>query len=87
MPIENKTQFQAKDVRLLRERLVWVYKKCTPDIQAQITQTLLAFAKSVSEYCQCEEKVYISKENKFACLNCGIRHTKADGNVNPKVIK
>ena len=87
MSIKNETNFKVKDVRLLRERLAWVYKKCTPDIQTQITQTLLAFAKSVSEYCQCEEKVYIAKENKFACLNCGTRHIKAEGDIKLKVVK
>ena len=86
--MNNKTQiketiFKAKDVRLLRERLVWAAKKSPPQIQTVIHQTLLAFAKSVSVYCLCEEKVYIVAENKDACLNCGTRH---ENNMKPLTI-
>ena len=70
----KETVFKAKDVRLLRERLVWAMKKSPPQIQTIIHQTLLVFANNVKEYCLCEEKVYITAENKDACLNCGTRH-------------
>ena len=68
-----ETIFKAKDVRLLRERLVWALKRSPPQVQAQIHQTILLFAKNVAEYCQHEDYVFIGVENKNACLNCGTR--------------
>lgn len=47
-------------------------------IQDQINKTLKQFATAVSEYCECEEKVYVANESKFACLNCGRRTLKPD---------
>ncbi len=70
---QKLTLFKSQDVRLLRERLCWVMKKSPPHIQAQINDTLLRFAKSVSEYCRCEDRSYVAAENKYACLNCGKR--------------
>lgn len=79
MDAENTTQFKADDVRILRETLVGVMKKAPPQIQARCHDALLRFAKSVSEYCKCEERVFVEHEQKFACLNCGRRHIKKEG--------
>lgn len=76
---KKETTFKAKDVRLLRERLAWCFKKSPPQIQQQIHQTLIQFAANVSEYCQCEEKAFVAPENKYACLNCGKRHNSPEG--------
>lgn len=74
----KETLFKANHVRLLRERLVWIYRKSPPMIQDQINKTLKQFALAVSEYCECEEKVYVAPESKYACLNCGRRTLKVD---------
>ena len=71
-----ETLYKNEHVRILRERLVWVYKRSPPQIQELINQSLLKFAEAVKEYCQCEERVWVKTENKFACLNCGTRHDK-----------
>ena len=71
---QDETLFKLKDVRLLRERLAWCFKKSPPMIQDQIHKTLLQFAENVKEYCKCDEQAYIAKEGKNACLNCGKRH-------------
>lgn len=68
-----RTCFKNEDVRILREKLSWLYKKVPPPLQEQIAQALLAFAKSIEGYCKCEEKVHIALEGKDACLNCGKR--------------
>ena len=72
---KEKTAFAARDVRLLRERLVWTMKHSPLPVAEQINKTLLAFAKNIQEYCKCEDTVYINKEMAYACLNCGSRHT------------
>ena len=78
---KSETLFKLKDVRLLRERLAWCFKKSPPMIQDQINKTLLQFAISVKEYCKCDEQVYVSLEGKNACLNCGARHDLPKDNV------
>ena len=76
---EMKTLFKLEDVRLLRERLAWCFKKSPPMIQDQINKTLLQFAVSIKSYCKCEEQAYIATEGKNACLNCGTRHDLPEG--------
>lgn len=85
--MSKETQFTNKQVRILREALSAVHKKAPPLIQKRIQTALLDFANSCVEVCQCEEKVFIERENKFACLNCGYRHTKKEGDVKLKVVK
>ena len=85
MENNDETLFKLKDVRLLRERLAWIYKKSPPAIQVQISNTLLQFANNVKEYCKCEERVYVAPENKMACLNCGERTKPRD--VDLKIVK
>lgn len=84
--IKEKTLFRAVDVRLLRERLAWVHKRSPVQIQEQINQTLLSFAMKVKEYCKCEEQVFINKENKYACLNCGTRHSVKEDDPKLKAV-
>jgi predicted helicase len=74
----KETMFKAKDVRLLRERLAWCYKVSPVSIQQQIHNTLTKFSENIKEYCLCEEKAFVSRENKWACLNCGKRYTQAE---------
>lgn len=71
-----ETNFKNKDVRKLRERLVWVYKQSPNAIKNEIDKTLKEFAIGVSEYCKCEERSFIQHEQKHACLNCGKRHNE-----------
>lgn len=79
---KQETMFKARDVRLLRERLVWALKKSPPHIREQIHQTILLFASNVKAYCKHEDFVFITAEGKNACLNCGTRF-ELD---NPKLI-
>lgn len=84
--VSNKeTSFKAKDVAILRECLANVCKRTPPGLQQKIIDSLKLFALSIKEYCMCEDKVYIEKENRFACLNCGTRHRNKNGD--PKIVK
>jgi len=82
---KQETVFKASDVRLLRERLVWALKKSPPHIREQIHQTILLFAKNVSSYCKHEDYVYITAEDRNACLNCGTRW-KVENADGPKLL-
>ncbi len=83
----DETVFKASDVRLLRERLCWVFKKSPPQIQSLIDQTLKTFAYNIRDYCKCEEKVFIQAEKKYGCLNCGRRHLKLEGDPKLEIVK
>lgn len=81
----SETPFRPKDVAILRECLAGLHKKVPPILQKKITNALLQFATSVKEYCQCDEKVFIENEQRYACLNCGTRHKNKDGD--PRLVE
>ena len=81
------TKFESKDIRLLRECLVNIYKKSPIPIRAQINEILLRFSDQIRDRCECEEKSFQEKENRYACLNCGYRHKNKDGDVKVKLVK
>ncbi len=66
-----------KHSRILRERLVWAQKRMPGPMGKYCGQALQEFADAVKEYCGCRETVYIEREKKHACLDCGTRHVKA----------
>jgi len=72
---ENKSEpsFKHSDTRILRECLAWTAKQAPPMIQKKIISDLARFAKSVAPYCTHFEKVWIEREQKLACLDCGKR--------------
>lgn len=74
-----ETRFKPKDVAILRECLAGLHSKVPPVLAKKITDSLRWFADSIKDYCQCEEKVFIANENRYACLNCGFRHKNANG--------
>jgi len=74
------------DARILRERISWAVKKVPGPVAAYLTEALKRYAEAVKPYCQCVEKVYVELEKKYACLDCGTRHRKLEGN-DLKVVK
>ena len=81
----KETPFRPKDVAILRECLAGLHKKVPPVLQKKITDCLLRFASSIKDYCQCDEKVFIENEQRYACLNCGYRHKNKNGD--PKIVE
>lgn len=75
----NEPMVRQKDARILREALAWLHRHSPPRIQHRINTAMLDYAKQVGKYCTCPEKSFIEKEAAFACLDCGHRHKKADG--------
>lgn len=67
------------DAKILREYLAGLIKYLPPQIAVVAIKILKQYADAVKPYCQCPEKVYIEKENRHACLDCGYRHKKAGG--------
>lgn len=68
-----------KDFRILRECLVWAQKQAPPHVKQLIHQKIIKFSESIKSYCTCPERVYVDKEGKYACLDCGQRHWKPEG--------
>ena len=87
MVTKKETIYTNKQVRILREALSAIHKKAPPLIQHRIETALLDFANATMDICQCDEKVYIEKENKFACLNCGYLHRSKEGDIKINIIK
>jgi len=69
---KKKTDFDYRDIRLLRERLVWSMKYLPETHKKFVLETLSLFAKRLEKKC-CEETVYVEQEKKIVCLNCGKR--------------
>lgn len=78
-PEKRETFFRYKDMRILREALSNLHRKAPPMIQKKINTVLKEFAVNVKPYCECDEKVFIEKEKRFACLTCGHRHKTPEG--------
>ena len=72
-PKKPEPSFKHSDVRILRECLAWTAKQAPPLIQKKIISDLARFAKTVGPYCTHFEKVWIEREQKLACLDCGKR--------------
>ena len=79
--MSDKPTVNQEDSKILREALASVYKSAPPVIKQRIHDSLSQFAVSVGAYCQCPERVFVEKENKFACLDCGRRHRKVKGPI------
>lgn len=69
----KEPMLKQKDVRILRESLVWAFKRLQPQDQVKVVADLKRFSKQIESYCECPERVFIAKENKEACLDCGKR--------------
>lgn len=87
MPVKKETRFRYKDVRPLRECLANLHRKAPPRIQKKIDETLKQFAKAIKDYCECDEKVFIDRQNRFVCLSCGRGHRKPEGDIKLEVRK
>ena len=69
----NKPIVKQKDARILRECLAWCAKNAPPIVQLKINKSLKDYADAVRRYCTHPDTSFIVKENKFACIDCGIR--------------
>ncbi len=74
MDMETAIGVKQSDARILRETLAKVSKLGNPLVKMYAVKALQAYAAAVKPYCQCPEKVLVSKENMEACLDCGQRH-------------
>lgn len=83
---KKETLFKHRDVRILRECLAGLHRKAPPMLQKKIHDTLLEFAESIKSYCLCEEKSYVENEKRYACLNCGRRHRRVEGDPPIEVV-
>ena len=82
MPIPKglaEATVKQQDAKILRECLAGLYHKAPILIQQKIHIALLSYAKAVSKYCECHDRSWVEKENKFACLDCGTRYRKQEG--------
>ena len=81
MKHDGRNWVLQKDVARLRETLSRVYKYAPKNIQKIITDELELFANNVGKYCKHPDVVLVAKENKFACLDCGIRREPVESDV------
>lgn len=59
--------------RILREAIAKLTKLGNPFVTRICVTALSNYAKGVAPYCECVESVFITTENKTACLDCGKR--------------
>jgi hypothetical protein len=66
--------------RILREALARISRVGPPAVQRVALQALAEYAAYVAPTCSCSERVFVAKEGREACLDCGQRHrpTSAD---------
>ena len=79
--IVPETMVKQRHAAILRECLAWASRRTPPTVQKKILTDLARYAQEVREYCECPQRVFIDREKKYACLDCGQRHGVATGKI------